>query len=280
MHPISRALWYIETHFDKALSLDEIAENACVTKYHLLRAFSAATGISIMRYARGRKLSEAAKLLSLGPKDILTIALDSGYGSHEAFTRAFKDAFGATPESVRAQGSHDHLPLMDAIRMNDIIAQPIEPPSFEAGRLMLVAGLCQTYAGSDSGAGIPAQWQKFARYLGQTKGQIGQTTYGVCYNTDDEANMDYLAGVEVRDFASLPPEFTHLRIPPQRYAVFFHAGHVSAIRGTWNSIWNEWLPKSGHCAVDAPLFERYGERFDPASGNGGVELWVPIQNLR
>ena len=57
-----------------------------------------------MRYVRGRRLTEAAKALSNGAPDILSVALDAGYGSHEAFTRAFRDEFGVTPETIRAQG--------------------------------------------------------------------------------------------------------------------------------------------------------------------------------
>jgi len=44
---------------------------------------------SVMRYVRGRQLTEAARCLASGAPDILAIALEAGYGSHEAFTRAF-----------------------------------------------------------------------------------------------------------------------------------------------------------------------------------------------
>jgi hypothetical protein len=50
-----------------------------------------------------------------------------------------------------------------------------------------------------------------------------------------------------------------------------------SIRSTWVTIWNKWLPESGHELVDAPDFERYGEEFDPLTGTGGLELWVPIK---
>ena len=51
-----------------------------------------------MRYMRGRRLSEAARVLANGGADILTVALDFGYGSHEAFTRAFRRSqFGVNP---------------------------------------------------------------------------------------------------------------------------------------------------------------------------------------
>jgi AraC family transcriptional regulator len=59
--------------------------------------------------------------------------------------------------------------------------------------------------------------------------------------------------------------------------VFFHRQHIAAIRSTWNAIWNGWMPQSGHTPADAPLFERYDERFDPRTGQGGVELWIPLE---
>ena len=64
------------------------------------------------RCATFRRLSEAARVLANGSPDILTVALDFGYGSHEAFTRAFRDQFGMTPESVRAQGHLDNVNLV------------------------------------------------------------------------------------------------------------------------------------------------------------------------
>jgi len=83
--------------------------------------------------------------------------------------------------------------------------------------------------------------------------------------------------VEVSDFSDLPREFSSVRIPEQRYAVFSHPDHVSTIRRTINTIWNNWLPASRLKAADAPSFERYDANFDPLTGNGGFEIWVPVQ---
>jgi len=89
--------------------------------------------------------------------------------------------------------------------------------------------------------------------------------------------MDYVCGVQVADFSALPKDFTRVRIPAHRYAVFRHRDHISAIRSTWTKIWSEWLPQSGHEVADAPFFERYGEEFDARTGEGGLELWIPIK---
>jgi AraC family transcriptional regulator len=101
-----KALWYIESHLSSELSLDAVAEVARVSRFHLSRAFAASTGISLTGYMRARRLSEAAKALVKGAPDILSVALDAGYGSHEAFTRAFRQHFGVTPEQLPVAGTH------------------------------------------------------------------------------------------------------------------------------------------------------------------------------
>jgi AraC family transcriptional regulator len=86
--------------------------------------------------------------------------------------------------------------------------------------------------------------------------------------------FDYTCGIEVAGAA--PAGLTLLRIPAQRYAAFFHPGHISAIRMSFRAIFDEWLPASGLRATGGPDFERYDERFDVGTGEGGVEIWIPV----
>jgi AraC family transcriptional regulator len=276
MHPVGKALWFIETRLADDISLAEIACFAGVSRYHLLRAFGVATGQSVMRHVRGRRLTEAARHLAAGAPDILTVALDTGYGSHEAFTRAFRDQFGLTPETVRAQRHLENITLVEPIRMDEALIIELEPPRFEDGLPLLIAGLGGRYT-FETNQGIPRQWERFLPYIGNIPGQVGRTAYGVCCNADGAGNFDYIAGVEVPDFSDLPREFARVRIPEQRYAVFTHRDHISTIRRTISTIWNHWLPASGLKAADAPSFERYDEKFDPLTGNGGLEIWVPVR---
>src|ERR1700744_396556 len=144
-HPVDKALWFIETRLASELSLGDIAANSGISRFNLPRAFGVATGQSVMRYVRARRLSEAARRLADGAPDILTVALNAGYGSHEAFTRAFRDLFGVTPEAVRARGCVNNLPLMEAIAMDDSLLIDLDPPRIETGRTLLIAGLGQRY---------------------------------------------------------------------------------------------------------------------------------------
>jgi AraC family transcriptional regulator len=243
----------------------------------MVRAFAAATGFSVMRYVRARRLSEAARALASGAPDILSLALDADYGSHEAFTRAFRDHFGLTPETVRSLARIDDLKLQEPIQMDSSFIENLGPPRFETGKPLLVAGIGERY-NLENGAGIPSQWQRFHQVMGDIPHRIGKAAYGVCCNGDDAGNFDYVAGVEVSDFSDLPRPFFRVRIPEQRFAVFTHRDHISTIRRTINTIWNQWLPASGLKVADAPNFERYDEKFDPVTGNGGLEIWVPVKD--
>ncbi len=277
MNPAHKALWFIESHLADELTLDEIAGVAGISRFHMVRAFAAATGLSVMRYVRARRLSEAARALASGAPDILTLALDADYGSHEAFTRAFRDHFGVTPEAVRAATRLDSLELQEPITMDSTVIDNLQPPRFTTGKPLLIAGLGERYS-CESAAGIPGQWQRFHQSVANIPGRIGNVAYGVCCNGDDAGNFDYIAGVEVSDFSDLPREFASVRIPEQKYAVFIHRDHISTIRRTINTIWNQWLPVSGLKAADAPNFERYDENFDPLTGSGGLEIWIPVRD--
>jgi AraC family transcriptional regulator len=276
MNPAQKALWFIESHLAEELTLDQIADIAGISRFHMVRAFAAATGLSVMRYVRARRLTEAARALAGGAPDILNLALEADYGSHEAFTRAFRDRFGVTPEAVRAVARLDHLKLQEPIVMDSTTLDHLAAPRFETGKPLLIAGLGERYSW-ETGAAIPGQWQRFGQSVDDIPGRIGAVAYGVCCNGDDAGNYDYIAGVEVSDFSDLPREFSKVRIPAQKYAVFSHADHISTVRRTINTIWNHWLPASGLKVADAPNFERYGEKFDPLTGNGGLEIWVPVK---
>ncbi|HWY24044.1 MAG TPA: AraC family transcriptional regulator [Nevskia sp.] len=276
MNPVAKALWYIESHFGQDLVLDDVARVAGVSRYHLARAFGVSTGRSILRHVRGRRLSEAARQLCGGAPDILDVALQAGYGSHEAFTRAFREQFGLTPEMVRAQGHLHNIQLVEPLKMDETPVN-LQAPRYVDGKPMLIAGLGGR-VNCEGSNGIPAQWQRFGPSIGHIPGQIGgNTAFGVCSNGDDEGNLDYVCGVEVSDFNGIPADWSRLRLAAQRYAVFSHPGHVSDIRGIWNAILNHWLPQSGHESADAPDFERYGESFDARTGQGGFEIWVPLK---
>jgi AraC family transcriptional regulator len=164
---------------------------------------------------------------------------------------------------------------MEPIRMDETSGTPLLPPRMQTGPTLLLAGLSERFA-FGSLTGLPALWQRFRPHIGHVPGQMSPVAYGACYNTDD-TGFDYIAGVEVHDFAALPSDFARLRVGEQDYAVFTHTSHISTVRGTFMAIFNDWFPTSRHSPADAPVFERYDARFDSRTGNGGFEIWVPLK---
>lgn len=280
MDAVKKALWYIESHSGRPVSLGEVADASGLSRFHLSRVFPDATGHPVFAYLRGRRLTAAAHALAGGAPDILAVALDAGYGSHEAFTRAFRDFLGLTPEEVRARRSLENLPLLEAIRMSDLPAIQLAEPIFRDKGAMLVAGIRQYHSYEERG-GIPAQWQRFNQHFGKIPDTVGNSAYGICTAAapDDSEGFDYTCGVEVRSLDELPEGFAGLRLPARRYAVFRHDEHVSKIGSTCAAIFGEWLPAACVKAAAGPLMmiEHYDERFDPRTGEGGAEIWVPLQ---
>ncbi|KVD89839.1 AraC family transcriptional regulator [Burkholderia stagnalis] len=278
MNPVGKALWFIENELGDELTLDRISADCGMSRFGFSRLFSMNTGWPVMRYVRSRRLTRAARTLAQGAPDIFRVALDAGYGSHEAFTRAFRDLFGVTPDEVRARRSLDGLSLVEPLRVKEMKIVALVPPRFEVSEKRLIAGMSDRFTFATN-EGIPALWQTFIPYIGSLPDQIDDVTYGVCCNPDADGSFEYVAGVAVTRRDRLPASFRCVEIEPRRYAVFEHRGHISTIHQTVYSIWNGWLPNSGFKAADAPEFERYSEDFDPVEGTGVLEIWVPIEDV-
>jgi predicted transcriptional regulator YdeE len=149
-------------------------------------------------------------------------------------------------------------------------------PTFRQGPDLLVAGLNESY-GKDTRAKVPQQWERLAAHLGKVPGQVGHDAYGVCRAAGGDCRFEYLAGVPVSSPDRLPEGFTTVKVDARRYAVFTHPGHVSTLPATIDTIWARWAPDCGlPVAHGAPCLERYTPEFDPGTGLGGMEVWVPL----
>jgi len=142
---------------------------------------------------------------------------------------------------------------------------------------MLFAGIRRKHTFASTGQGLPDQWHDFEK-LGTLPGQVGKTAYGaICGGDPKTQTMEYMCAVEVKSFDAVPKELGRMRVPAARYAVFLHAGNVRTIQETWKQIFSSWLPKSGMQSNETPDFEVYDERFDAATGDGGVEIWLGVK---
>ena len=277
MTPVSKAIWYIESHLNDVITLETIANVTDVSRHHLVRAFGVVTGVSVMRYLRMRRLTVAAQALVDGAPNILDVALEAGYNSHEAFTRAFREQFGHTPESVREQGHLDNLSLTEPLKMSEQTHKDLPVPRIVQSKQKRIAGLVERYDESTA-TQIPSQWGRFNATFAPFTGMVNDHGYGVVYDGKDDGTYNYMAGVEVTDTADLPDGYQVMQLSSRQYMVFKHTGHVSSIQETWATIWNKAIPESNYVVTTDPTFEVYGDNFDPQTGNGGVDIWIPVDN--
>ena len=91
----------IKNHNDEALTLEHLSHKLGYSEFHISRKFKEISGMQFRDYLRYRRLAFALKELRDTENGILDIALDYGFSSHEAFTRAFKEAYGITPSEYR-----------------------------------------------------------------------------------------------------------------------------------------------------------------------------------
>ncbi|MCB9994501.1 MAG: AraC family transcriptional regulator [Hyphomicrobiaceae bacterium] len=270
------ALWFVEMYLSRNFELSAAAEACGVSPEHLTRAFGQAFGTPLMTYARKRKLSEAAIRLASENESVLNIALDVGYGSSEAFARAFRSEFAVTPQAVRSSRTTADLNLTEPLTMNSATLPDLEAPRLVARPAFRIAGLKKRFT-YDERTGIPNLWEKFIPHLGAIDDQTGGQTFGLCSDFDETA-FDYFVAVEIAAGTEPGGGLTVFDVPAQTYLVFTHKGHVSGISATMGAAVAKGVPNAGRTQTNGPNFELYGDRFNPLTGLGEVEIWLPVED--
>src|SRR3954447_6281685 len=101
---LNRLVDLVEQHLTEELDVDGLARALGTTEYHLRRMFSSLAGMPLSDYVRQRRMTVAAADVVRGEDDLLSIAVRHGYGSTEAFGRAFRAVHGAGPSDIRRDG--------------------------------------------------------------------------------------------------------------------------------------------------------------------------------
>lgn len=283
-HQIKRAVAFIERYIGEDFPADAPAREGGMSYYHFCRAFTAMTGISPGMYVRRRRLSIAAERLRTSNMSVIDIALDSGFDSHEAFTRAFKSMFGMNPRDFRGTDTaYYHLlqPIFDDAFLDHIFSQSITlKPEERRFKGAVVTGLCQSYHFGDDPHDLNRLWQRFnARQAEIDPNKCCEIAYGICTTDTSKKPMDssfnYIAGLAVDD-VDKPKDMVTQTIPTATYWVYTHEGDLASFKDTIAYIWGVSLPKNKKAPTHPIDFELYDERFDVETLTGQIEVWIPI----
>ena len=91
----------IRAHEDEKTTLDALSRSLGYSAFYISRRFREISGMQFRDYLRYRRLAFALEEVRDTQRGLLEIALDYGFSSHEAFTRAFREAYGVTPSAYR-----------------------------------------------------------------------------------------------------------------------------------------------------------------------------------
>lgn len=251
-------LAHIEANLDGDLSVERLSQVAHFSPFHFHRQFSAYMGIPVARYVQLMRLRKAAhRLASRTSCTVLDVALDSGFDSPEAFSRAFRRAFGVAPATFRRQPNWQYWNAVFLVPhfLRSIIMQ-VQITTFTETR---VAALQHCGPASLVNASVNKfiQWRKQS---GQSPVATSRT-FGIPHsNPDTTPPQDFRFDIcgEIRE--SLTPNDAGVReaiIPGGRYAVVRHVGPTDYIGETLYPVYRDWLPASGEELRDQPLFFQY-----------------------
>jgi AraC family transcriptional regulator len=289
---LHRVLEAIDQRLDQPLDLASLAAVAHFSPYHFHRVFAAWMGETLGDYLRRRRVEQAASRLAAQPRlSVLQAALSVGFGSGEAFTRAFKARFGCSPTAWRAQRKNDQADskVDQAWRRHSGQSEPLTTTHRgTAVNVQLIdrqpARVAYMRHIGPYGEPIGRFWQEVVAPWMVTDGLMGRARYGISHDdpsVTDPTQCRYDACVEVDDGYAPSGRALITTLPGGRYAVTHFEGTGADIFVAWRRLLGEWLPSS-HLQLDLrPCFEHYpvGSNWDPETGVFDCEITIPVASL-
>lgn len=285
---LERAVIYIEANLSEDIRVEDVAKAAGYSYYHLNRQFFALLGESIGSYIKKRRLANAAKRLLYTEERIIDIAVDSGFESSEAFSRAFKAIYQVSPQIYRMNrldacvGSKERL---DQGLLQHLISNVTVHPQIVTMPEIKVTGIRGETTLSD--IKLRELWNQVNHMHRDIPHLVeGGRGFGICeacnentlYTMNDWVLFTEVAGYEVDSFEDLPPQFVRKILPAGKYAVFTHRGSLRMLPQTFDYIWGTWFLTTDEELDWREDFELYDNRFlgydHPESE---IDLYIPIR---
>jgi AraC family transcriptional regulator len=289
-----RVLEHIDRHLDQELDLRALARVAHFSAFHFHRVFFSWTGETLGDYLRRRRLEIAASRLAGQPKlSIFNVAVSVGFGSTEAFARAFKARFGCTASTWRASVAQRRNSGQELRNPGQIGGASItdNDSTVSKGAAMKVKVIERkpaqvTYLRHIGPYGQPLFefWRRTVYPWMAANNQLGQPRYGISLDDPTITAADkcrYDAGVEVRGKITMPGNSQTTTIPAGQYAVTAFRGTVDQIGRVWEAMLREWLPSSGLQLDARPFLEYYptDASFDSKTGVFTCDIAIPVAPL-
>ncbi|MFH9068960.1 AraC family transcriptional regulator [Streptomyces alboflavus] len=280
---LNQSLEYIERQLDQDVDVAEVARIAATSEYHLRRMFSALAGMPLSEYVRRRRLTVAGGEVLAGRESLLDIAVRYGYGSGEAFARAFRALHGVGPGEARRTGaalvSQARLTFRLTVEGSSSMRyRVVDKPDFSVVGLKTRVPLVHSgpnQAIIDFVRGIaPATLEGLEKLSDQEPHGV----VAICDDLDpsraEGTELDYYQGVITS--AAAPDGATVLPVPAGTWAVFTTSGPApQAIQELWRDVFTQWFPSNPYRSGPGPEILR--TRMSPDKTEADAELWLPVE---
>ncbi len=286
MEHLNRAMDHIEDHLDGTVDVSELARIALTSEYHLRRTFSALAGVPLSEYVRRRRLTVAGAEVLAGDRTLLDIAVRYGYGSGEAFARAFRALHGIGPGEARRTGAALQAQPRMSFRLvvegsSTMQYRIVERDGFRvvgrSARVPLVhEGINPGIAEMIRSIG-PGTMARIAALSDQEPSGVISATVLHDPNRAEGSDVDYYHGVVSGAAAdALPDDLDVLSLPPGTWAVFANSGEFpQALQELWRDVFTQWFPSNPYRYRPGPELLKVGAA--PDGGGAAAELWIPVE---
>jgi AraC family transcriptional regulator len=272
-------LAYIDDNLEGDLSVKTLSQVANFSVFHFHRQFTGFVGVPVSRYVQLMRLRRAAhRLAALPDHSIIDAAFGAGFESPEAFSRAFRRAFGMTPSAFRKAPNWQVWNAVFAIpHFSRTIIMQVQIVQFPEVRVAALEHCGPTGLVNES----VRKFVGWRMHSGQSP-VVSSRTFGIPLNKPDTTPAHAFRFVicgEI-DEAVAPNEFgVHERfIAGGRYAVVRHAGSPDHIGETIYPVYRDWLPASGEELRDQPLFFHYLSVYpETPQDQWQTDVYVPLQ---
>lgn len=276
---------FVEAHLDDDIDAASLAAALGTTEYHLRRMFSSLAGMPLSEYIRRRRMSVAAADV-LGDDDLLGIAVRYGYGSTEAFGRAFRSVHGVGPSDVRRDGGplrtqpqiRFRLTVEGNITMDTRIA---DRPAFRlvghAARVPLIHEGVNPHIQSHIASLPPAEHSRLKALSNTEPGGLLQVSADVDADYTEGTELTYLHGVAISDETEPPDGLDVIEVLAGSWAVFRTEGeYPGALQAAWAATATDWFPSNPWRLRPGPSIVAVLDRADDFS-TATCELWLPVE---
>jgi len=276
-------LVHIQANLDQDLSLEALATRVRLSPFHFHRLFRSAVGETLKQYTQRLRLESAASRLILHDATILDIALDSGFHSHETFSREFKRRFQVTPRGYRQWGR-------GKMKLASLNVPPLDElyDEFELSRTK-VTRMAELHVAFIRHVGpyeavTDTLWRKLAAWAKSKRLPLDLVFLGIAHDAPGVTAPERLrfdAAIVVPEPFSTQGAIGYQVLAAAEFAMTTHVGHYRTLPKAYAKIVQQVAQLKEFCMGGLPALEVYRTtRVDTTHEMNHTEIYLPVRRIK